>query len=983
MTRVATAASALVAAFAGAYFAMFATPFASAADAPAAQGEQVKSIYLDEMDVSLSTSGWQSTVAKKSVGGNPLKLRGQTFARGIGTHANGIFRVDLGGNGVRFRAIAGIDDESGDKGTVEFRVEGDGSVLWTSGVLKGGGETRAIDINVKGVKTLDLVVDTTSDGYAHDHSDWVDAKIDYTGDKAPLAVAAPGNAGSNKKSNGSKKSGEYVHHWPAADQVFNKASLPDPTDRDEADAVLRRIAALIDHLKTLQGCPDLSADEARLADLKTQAGKVGMSDSAGRAKLLEQACQLRRKVAFANPLLNFDRILFIKRHFCPDAEKTGNHMCDQYFGFNAIKGGGLFVLEKPFSDHPTVKNLLENSVCQNGRFKGQKLTGEGGFLAPELSFDANEILFAWTEIADTESGRKRYQAWDEHNTYKIFRANADGTELTQLTDGPTNDFDPCYLPNGRIIFISERRGGYGRCHGRPVPSFTLHSMNYDGSDIVQLSPHETNEWQPSIDHDGMVIYTRWDYVDRGFNQAHHPWITTPDGRDARVIHGNFASDQRSRPHFEIGIRAVPNSRKLMATAACHHGQAYGSVVLIDPTVPDDDKMGPVKRLTPDQLFPEAEIATHRDPANYAAPYPLSEHFFLCVYDANSRSNAGTANNYGIYLVDAFGNKELLFRDPNISCLDPIPFRPTPLPPVISHQTLVGDPLPRGGKFTPTDSNSLPTHGLVGVANVYESTLPMPEGVKITHLRIMQLLPKTTPIAHNPAIGFGNQKSARMVLGTVPVEEDGSAYFKMPVNRPVYYQALDANGVAVQSMRSASYVHVGEKLFCRGCHEPRTRTTNYVGQSPKAWVREPSEITPEVAGSRPFSYPILVQPVLEKNCLPCHTKSRAEGKKAPDLARGDFNKNERKWYTSYISLKGYTFFWDEAGFDRVAYTTPGHFGARSSKLYQMLSKGHHDLKLSGEDMHRITLWLDCNSDFYGSYENLQDQWDGKVVWPRME
>jgi len=297
-------------------------------------------------------------------------------------------------------------------------------------------------------------------------------------------------------------------------------------------------------------------------------------------------------------------------------------MCDQFFGFNAIRGGGLFILEKPFSDHPTVRNVLENSVCENGRFKGQKLTSDGGFLSPDLRYDAREILFAWTEIAESEGERKRYREWNEHNTYKIFKVNVDGTGLTQLCDGTWNEFDPCYLPNGRIIFISERRGGYGRCHGRPVPSFTLHSMNPDGSDIVCLSPHETNEWQPSVNHDGVVLYTRWDYVDRGFNQAHHGWTTKPDGRDPRAIHGNFSSDQRSRPHFEITLRAVPNSRKYMVTAACHHGQAYGSIILIDPSVPDDNRMGPVKRLTPDQLFPEAEIGTHGPPANYAGPWPL-------------------------------------------------------------------------------------------------------------------------------------------------------------------------------------------------------------------------------------------------------------------------------------------------------------------------------------------------------------------------
>jgi hypothetical protein len=770
----------------------------------------------------------------------------------------------------------------------------------------------------------------------------------------------------------------YTHKWPPAGQVLDKNSLPDPADKDEADAVLRRTAALIEHLKTMPRCPKLNLEEARLAELKTQAGQIEVNNPK-RAELLEEACKLRRKVAFSNPLLDFDKILFIKRHFCPNDETSGNHMCDQYFGFNAIRGGGLFVLENPFSDQPKVRDVLEKSVCENGRYQGRVLSGKDGFLSPELSFDAKEVLFACTEIPDDQ---RRYQ--NQHytnNTYKIYRVKLDGTGLTQLTDGEWNDFDPCYLPSGRIIFISERRGGFGRCHGRPVPSFTLHSMNGDGSDIVTLSPHETNEWQPSVNNNGMVVYTRWDYVDRGFNQAHHAWITTPDGRDPRAINGNFSSNPGLRPHMEISLRAVPNSPKYMATAACHHGQAYGSIILIDPTVPDDEAMGPVKRLTPDQLFPEAEIGTHGDPANYAGPWPLSEHFFLCVYDPDSRSNAGTKNNYGIYLVDAFGNKELLYRDPAISCLDPIPLRPRPVPPVIPTQTAVGKPPSERGKNAPVDPKSAPEFGLVSLVNVNDSLYPMPKETKITHLRIVQLLPKTTPIANSPRIGFGDQKSARMVLGTVPVESDGSAFFKMPANKPVYFQALAEDGLAVQSMRSATYVHPAENLSCQGCHEPRMRTPVLAQRSPLAFKRSPSNITPEVEGSRPFSFPILVQPVLERNCVECHKKSQAEGKKAPDLTQGE--KNSNNWFKSYDSLRSFAFFWDNAVFDNVPDSKPGEIGARRSGLYQMLTKGHHGLKLSGDDMHRLTLWLDCNSDFYGGYDRLEEQKEGKVVWPSLE
>ncbi|MCF7958827.1 MAG: hypothetical protein K9M57_10300, partial [Phycisphaerae bacterium] len=269
-------------------------------------------------------------------------------------------------------------------------------------------------------------------------------------------------------------------------------------------------------------------------------------------------------------------------------------------------------------------------------------------------------------------------------------------------------------------------------------------------------------------------------------------------------------------------------------------------------------------------------------------------------------------------------------------------------------------------------------GEVGLIDVYNSLKPYPEGVAIKALRIVQLLPKTTPLANQPRVGFGDQKSARAILGTVPVEADGSAYFKLPVNIPVYFQAIDGDGLAVQSMRSATYVHPGEKLVCNGCHEKRHGAPLIPDHYPTAMKRQPSEITPEVAGARPFSYPLLVQPVLNRKCVPCHQKQ----KKAPDLRMGDLAKNPNHFYTSYRSLRPHAFF-----FDNAVYTTPrtipGQFGARASKLYQMLSKGHHDVTLSKDEMHRITLWLDSNSDFFGSYENIDAQAKGEVVAPTMQ
>ena len=380
-------------------------------------------------------------------------------------------------------------------------------------------------------------------------------------------------------------------------------------------------------------------------------------------------------------------------------------------------------------------------------------------------------------------------------------------------------------------------------------------MEPDGSDIICLSFHETHEWNPSVDNDGMIVYTRWDYVDRDTNVAHHKWFCYPDGRDPRSIHGNYPDPKREvRPWMEMQIRAIPNSHKYVAVAAAHHGHEFGSLVLIDPNVEDDGAESQLTRLTPEAPFPEAEARPTAPAMRYGTPWPLSEQDFLCVYDWD-------AKNRGIFWIDSNGNRELIYRDPEISCISVMPLRPRPMPPVIPEattQTLAASEL--------TDKKRTAT---IGVMNVYESEVPWPEGTKIEALRVIHLLPKTTPAPDDPRIGVARQSNARAILGTVPVEKDGSVYFEAPVGKSLYFQALDAQGRAVQSMRSVTYVHPGEQLTCVGCHEPKHGAPPPVTDKPLAFLRAPSPIAPEPEGSNPFSYVRLVQPVLDNNCVSCH------------------------------------------------------------------------------------------------------------------
>jgi hypothetical protein len=408
-----------------------------------------------------------------------------------------------------------------------------------------------------------------------------------------------------------------------------------------------------------------------------------------------------------------------------------------------------------------------------------------------------------------------------------------------------------------------------------------------------------------------------------------------------------------RPFAEVNARAIPGSHKYIATAGPHHGDALGSIVLIDTRIEDDGAMSQLTRVTPDVRFPESEGGTEA----YGTAWPLSEDYYLCNYYD------------GIYLVDAFGNRELVFETGNsFRPLDPIPLRAREMPPIIPTQTYQGE------RLTPDAPNAT-----IYINNVYNTDEQgrLPDGVEIKYMRIVQIFPKTIshPIINEPRIGYASEVLARMPLGIVPVEDDGSVYCQAPIGKEIYFQLLDENRMAVQSMRSGTYVHPGEQMSCVGCHESKWESPQ-ITLNPKALQRPPSELMPEVTeGAVPFNWHILVKPVLEEHCGSCHN----QGGQWPDM--------------SYQSLRDYAFYWplrnDSYTNGEISASgsraTPGRFGAHESRLYKegYLNSSHYDVNLTAEKLHRIVLWLDLNSNELGACANAEAQRLGEVVWPELD
>jgi len=506
-------------------------------------------------------------------------------------------------------------------------------------------------------------------------------------------------------------------------------------------------------------------------------------------------------------------------------------------------------------------------------------------------------------------------------------------------------------------------------------------MKDDGTDITPLSYYETSEWHPSVNNDGQIVYTRWDYTDRENCLGSHLWICGPDGTNPRAPHGNYPLpyttlpghtpwktapdgreiDSRSgAPYTEMGIRAIPGSHRYIATGAPHHGEVFGSLCMIDTRVEDDHHTSQVRRITPEEPFPETEMPA-RNQYRYGTPWPLSEDFYLC----NEWEN--------LVLLDRFGNKELLCelpllpgkQDERLRLVTPIPFRARPKPPEIPMRTNQGE-----------NAGSEAPKATVSVLNVYDSDLPFPKDTKIKWLRVTQDILKENHAMGEPMIGYERENTPRIPLGVVPVEPDGSVYFEAPVAKELIFQALDENHMAVQSMRSTAFVHAGEQLSCVGCHEPNSKAPTLRGK-PLAYQRPPSKLAPEMQPVEPISYYRQIKPIFDNKCVGCHT---AQGKGPKDMSYEALREGYTFWFSGAMSGDMCSPYSGVHGGSR---TIPGRFGARASLIGKaLLSESHRDV-ISAEERQKIILWLDSNSLRLGAYTREESQLKGELVWPNVD
>ena len=648
---------------------------------------------------------------------------------------------------------------------------------------------------------------------------------------------------------------------------------------------------------------------------------------------------LQASALLANPLIDFDRLLYIERSAgnlgLPANWESNSSLATSGFD-NRLK------VLSPVRPDGASTTLFEPS---GGRFVGDV----------ELHWNADRMLFSMPG----SNGR-----WQVHEL------GIDGKKLRELPlikEPDVDNYDACYLPDGRIVFTSTAPFVGVPCVYGSSHVTNLYVKERDGS-IRQLTVDQEHNWCPTVLPSGRVMYLRWEYTDLPHSNSRRLFQMNPDGTGQT----EYQSSGSYFPNSFFYARPIPgHPTKVVGIATGHHGNArVGRLLIMDPAQGRREAEGVVQEIPG---HGKTVAALVRDPLadgvwpQFLHPYPLGEKYFLVSMRPRVEAS------WGIYLVDVFDNMLLLAEKPGYALLEPVPVKKWPIPPII-----------------PDRVDTRRDDALVFMSDVYQGggVRGVPRGA-VKALRLV-----TYHFSYQGmggllgAIGMDGPWDIKQVLGTVPVEPDGSAFFRVPAYTPVSVQPLDSEGKALQIMRSWFTAMPGEVVSCVGCHEAQNSVA--ASHATLAAGRKPAEITPWRGPTRGFSFAREVQPVIDRNCLGCHDGRPRDGQTLADL-RGDRVITDwstqiagnvgtavgGKFSPAYAELHRYV---RRPGIeDDIHPLAPMEYHADSTELVQMLRKGHHGVQLDGEAWDRLVIWIDLNAPYHGTWrEIVGDQAVAKVA-----
>jgi len=530
---------------------------------------------------------------------------------------------------------------------------------------------------------------------------------------------------------------------------------------------------------------------------------------------------------------------------------------------------------------------------------------KGGVRDPQMHYSGEKVLFS-------------YRPGGSH-TFHLYEINIDGTGLTQLTDGPDDDIEPTYCPDGSIVFCSSRCRRFVNCWFTRVAA--LYRCDGDGGKIRMLSPNNDHDNTPWVLSDGRILYMRWEYVDRSQVHFHHLWSMNPDGTNQTVFYGNMHGGVAM-----LDAKPIPGSDKIVASFSPGHGRPehLGHVAVVDPSRGPDHQ--PSARNVSKESF-------------WKDPYAISEDCFL------------VAQRRGLFVMDGEGNNELVYELPKedqfMECHEPRPLRSRARERAIPARTKLS-------KAT----------GRLVLENIYRGRkMRNVEKGSIKKLLLMHQIPKAVNFSGGmQPLTIGGTFTLAQILGTVPVEEDGSAYLEVPALRSIFMVALDAEDKPVKRMHSFLVMQPGETTSCVGCHEQRTEAPHPVSANLIALGRSPSKIEAIPGVPEVMDFPRDIQPILDKHCVECHNPDKFDGKV-------DLTGDKTAMYTmSYWTMQTMGLVSD--GRNRPASNyDPYTIGSAASRLMDLIDGSHYDAKVSDQERTLIRLWIESSATYPGTYASL--------------
>lgn len=636
---------------------------------------------------------------------------------------------------------------------------------------------------------------------------------------------------------------------------------------------------------------------------------------------------LQRAALLANPLLDFDRLLMIRRradHLGLPTNSNGN---------DDLAPAGY---DNTLVAHPlrAADGALETLFQPTGdRFIGDL----------DLHYDADRLLMS---IPDTQ-GR-----W---GVAELNLGSGDLKPLPLIDEPDVHNYDACYLPDGRIVFTSTAPFIGVPCVGGHSKVANLYLLEHDGS-IRRLTNDQDHNWCPAVLNNGRILYQRWEYADIAHTFTRILFHANPDGSGQMEYYGSNSY----WPTAMFYARPIPgHPTKVVAVVGGHHdAPRQGELVILDPALGRHEANGAVQRIpgygervTP--VILDGLIGASWP--HFLHPFPLSEKYFLVSCKPTREAL------WGVYLVDVFDNFVLLYEEPGWAMLEPIPWRKTPRPPIIPDVVV------------PARKDAT-----VLLADVYRG--PGLAGVPRDSVKALRLVSYDFTF-HNlggepDRVGLDGPWDVKRILGTVPVDADGSAHFTVPACTPVSLQPLDAEGKALALMRSWFTAVPGEVVSCVGCHERQNMTAS-ADAIPSAFRRAASAIEPWYGPARGFSFEREIQPVLDAYCTDCHNGNVT--------AAGDFTARPAQtipsafqmfFSPSYMELRRWV---HTPTLESDAHMLPARaFHADTSTLIQLLRDGHYGVKLEREAWDRLITWIDLNAPFHGTWREVVAAIPAKVA-----